>query len=93
MSLPLLDGRLPMYPVSAQFSINDLSMAPAAASGDDEPDDMALKRRGKVGSDGLQICTMPTRANREKSAAVSGEEDAEKAETPRQRNERPSPET
>lgn len=71
-----------MYPVSAQFSINDLSMAPAAASGDDEPDDMALKRRGKVGSDGLQICTMPTRANREKSAAVSGEEDAEKAENP-----------
>lgn len=45
VSLPLEDGRLPTYPVSAQLSISDFSIAPATASGDDEPDDMPASYR------------------------------------------------
>lgn len=40
VSLPLLEGRRPTYPVSAQLSMSDLSIAPASALGDDEPEDM-----------------------------------------------------
>lgn len=75
VSRPLLDGRRPTYPVSAQLSISDLSIAPASA-GDDEPDDMAAAGwQGPRGGVGLARCCCegPTARASRKDAAVREE--------------------
>jgi len=56
VSLPLDDGLLPTYPKSAQLSIKDFSIAPATASGDDEPDAMAADGMGGVWQSEMLRC-------------------------------------